>query len=107
MIKLTIASSYLIFVVFVFTSPDTKIINKLVLLRHGESQWNIDNRFTGWTDVDLTKKGIKIEKKLTEKQMNNIANAYKNAGTDSINSFKKILINLISKNSKTILKKKI
>ncbi|MBN1952619.1 MAG: 2,3-diphosphoglycerate-dependent phosphoglycerate mutase [Bacteroidales bacterium] len=30
---------------------------KLVLLRHGESQWNLDNRFTGWTDVDLTAKG--------------------------------------------------
>lgn len=29
----------------------------LVLLRHGESQWNLDNRFTGWTDVDLTEKG--------------------------------------------------
>ena len=31
---------------------------KLVLLRHGESQWNKENRFTGWTDVDLTKNGI-------------------------------------------------
>ena len=30
---------------------------KLVLLRHGESQWNLDNRFTGWTDVNLTEKG--------------------------------------------------
>jgi 2,3-bisphosphoglycerate-dependent phosphoglycerate mutase len=30
----------------------------LVLLRHGESLWNKANRFTGWTDVDLTKKGI-------------------------------------------------
>ena len=30
---------------------------KLVLLRHGESQWNLENRFTGWTDVDLTTKG--------------------------------------------------
>jgi len=30
---------------------------KLVLLRHGESQWNLANRFTGWTDVDLTPKG--------------------------------------------------
>jgi 2,3-bisphosphoglycerate-dependent phosphoglycerate mutase len=30
---------------------------KLVLLRHGESQWNLDNRFTGWTDVDLTDNG--------------------------------------------------
>ena len=31
---------------------------KLVLLRHGESTWNVDNRFTGWTDVDLSPKGI-------------------------------------------------
>jgi 2,3-bisphosphoglycerate-dependent phosphoglycerate mutase len=31
---------------------------KIVLLRHGESQWNLENRFTGWTDVDLTEKGI-------------------------------------------------
>ncbi len=31
---------------------------KLILLRHGESQWNLENRFTGWTDVDLTKNGI-------------------------------------------------
>jgi len=30
----------------------------LVLLRHGESTWNKENRFTGWTDVDLSKKGI-------------------------------------------------
>ena len=31
---------------------------KLVLLRHGESQWDLENRFTGWTDVDLSAKGI-------------------------------------------------
>ena len=30
---------------------------KIVLLRHGESTWNKENRFTGWTDVDLTEKG--------------------------------------------------
>src|SRR5687767_12837520 len=30
---------------------------KLVLLRHGESTWNKENRFTGWTDVDLTDEG--------------------------------------------------
>jgi len=30
---------------------------KIVLLRHGESIWNKENRFTGWTDVDLTDKG--------------------------------------------------
>jgi 2,3-bisphosphoglycerate-dependent phosphoglycerate mutase len=33
------------------------VIHKLVLLRHGESQWNLENRFTGWTDVDLTETG--------------------------------------------------
>jgi 2,3-bisphosphoglycerate-dependent phosphoglycerate mutase len=32
-------------------------LQKLVLLRHGESQWNLENRFTGWTDVGLTEKG--------------------------------------------------
>ena len=31
---------------------------KLVLLRHGESTWNKENRFTGWTDVDLSEKGV-------------------------------------------------
>ena len=33
-------------------------MNKLVLVRHGESSWNKENRFTGWTDVDLSEKGI-------------------------------------------------
>ncbi len=33
-------------------------MHKLVLLRHGESTWNKENRFTGWTDVDLTEKGM-------------------------------------------------
>jgi len=33
-------------------------MHKLVLLRHGESEWNKENRFTGWTDVDLSEKGI-------------------------------------------------
>ena len=32
-------------------------MHKLVLLRHGESQWNLENRVTGWTDVDLTENG--------------------------------------------------
>ena len=38
-------------------------MSKLVLLRHGESTWNKENRFTGWTDVDLSKKGIDEAKK--------------------------------------------
>ena len=33
-------------------------MHKLVLLRHGESTWNRENRFTGWTDVDLTDAGV-------------------------------------------------
>ncbi len=39
---------------------------KLVLLRHGESQWNKENRFTGWTDVDLTQKGLDEAKRAGE-----------------------------------------
>ena len=82
-----------------------KIINKLKkdeIIELKQSKKDKRNK-----NFYLTKKGIKIEKKLTEKQINNIANAYKNAGTDSINGFKKILINLISKNSREIFKKKI
>lgn len=37
-------------------------MKKVVLLRHGESQWNLENRFTGWTDVDLTPKGVEEAK---------------------------------------------
>ena len=32
---------------------------KLVLVRHGQSEWNLENRFTGWTDVELTEQGMK------------------------------------------------
>ena len=39
---------------FLTTLPD---MYKIVLMRHGESTWNLDNRFTGWTDVDLTEQG--------------------------------------------------
>lgn len=35
---------------------------KLVLIRHGESTWNLENRFTGWTDVDLTPLGLEQAK---------------------------------------------
>jgi 2,3-bisphosphoglycerate-dependent phosphoglycerate mutase len=39
-----------------------QVMKNLVLLRHGESIWNKENRFTGWTDVDLSEKGIKEAK---------------------------------------------
>jgi len=34
-------------------------LTKLILIRHGQSVWNAENRFTGWTDVDLSDKGVK------------------------------------------------
>jgi 2,3-bisphosphoglycerate-dependent phosphoglycerate mutase len=39
---------------------------KLVLIRHGESDWNKENRFTGWTDVDLSSKGLEEAKQAGE-----------------------------------------
>ena len=49
-------------------------MNKLVLVRHGESVWNKENKFTGWTDVELSDKGIKeaidAGKKLKEDNYN-------------------------------------
>jgi 2,3-bisphosphoglycerate-dependent phosphoglycerate mutase len=41
-------------------------MNKLILLRHGQSQWNLDNRFTGWKNVPLTEKGEAEAKKAGE-----------------------------------------
>src|ERR1700739_3960265 len=37
-------------------------MQKLVLIRHGESVWNMENRFTGWTDVDLSENGFQQAK---------------------------------------------
>ncbi|MDC0501340.1 2,3-diphosphoglycerate-dependent phosphoglycerate mutase [Euryarchaeota archaeon] len=42
----------------------------LVLIRHGQSLWNAENRFTGWTDIDLSKKGEKEAKAAGEKLEN-------------------------------------
>ena len=35
---------------------------KLVLVRHGQSEWNLENRFTGWTDVELSEQGVREAK---------------------------------------------
>ena len=37
-------------------------MGRLVLIRHGESQWNLENRFTGWVDVPLSPKGMEEAK---------------------------------------------
>ena len=39
---------------------------KLVMIRHGQSQWNLENRFTGWKDVDLSEQGVQEAKKAGE-----------------------------------------
>ncbi len=49
-------------------------MHKLVLIRHGESTWNLENRFTGWIDVDLTATGVQ--------QAKNAGKLLKNKGYD-------------------------
>jgi len=39
----------------------------LIILRHGQSQWNLENRFTGWVDIDLSEQGIKEAQEAGEK----------------------------------------
>ena len=46
-------------------------MNNLILLRHGQSQWNLENRFTGWQDVPLTDKGIEEAKTAGQLMMKN------------------------------------
>lgn len=38
---------------------EVRPVKKVVLLRHGESEWNKENRFTGWTDVALNENGVR------------------------------------------------
>ncbi len=42
-------------------------MTKLVLLRHGQSAWNLENRFTGWIDIDLTQQGMEEAREAGEK----------------------------------------
>ena len=47
----------------------------LLLLRHGQSQWNLENRFTGWKDVELSEKGV-LEAKESGKLIKEKKNTY-------------------------------
>ena len=40
-----------------YPKKESPLMNKLVILRHGESLWNLENKFTGWIDIDLSKNG--------------------------------------------------
>lgn len=42
-------------------------MHKVVLLRHGQSEWNLANKFTGWTDVGLTELGVEEARKAGER----------------------------------------
>lgn len=64
----------LVFYSFNPTQGHTSPMYKLVLIRHGESTWNLENRFTGWVDVDLTETGVN--------QAKNAGKLLKNQGYD-------------------------
>ena len=66
-------------------------MNKLVLLRHGQSQWNLENKFTGWKDVPLTEQGI-----------NEAKNAGKLIKKNSI-KFDKIFSSVLQRANKTAI----
>ena len=77
---------------------------KLILLRHGESQWNRENRFTGWTDIGLTKKGENEADNagiLLKKEQFKINLVYTSYLRRSIETAKKCLNHI--KNEKTIV----
>ena len=65
---------------------------QLILLRHGESEWNLLNQFTGWTDVDLTENGIQ-EAKFSAEQIlkENLGNHLIVAHSNSLRAIVKIL----------------
>lgn len=50
--------------------PKIYFMSYLVLLRHGQSAWNLENRFTGWIDVPLSENGIKEAEAAAEKLTN-------------------------------------
>lgn len=63
---------------------------KLVLIRHGESQWNLENRFTGWKDVDLSVKGVE-EAKAAGKELKDLGFSFDVAYTSYLKRANKTL----------------
>ena len=60
---------------------------KLVLIRHGQSQWNLSNQFTGWVDVDLSDEGVK--------QAQNAGKLIKEAGIEFDQAYTSVLTRAI------------
>ena len=70
---------------------------KLVLLRHGESKWNLENKFTGWKDVELTEKGEKEAKnagELIKNEKFNVDIVYTSVLKRAVNTMKICLANI-------------
>ena len=73
-------------------------MTSLILIRHGQSQWNLENRFTGWYDAELTELGQKEAKKageLIQKLNLNFAYAFTSFQKRAINT-----LNILLKESK-------
>ena len=64
---------------------------KLVLIRHGESAWNLENRFTGWKDVDLSPKGVE-EAKAAGKSLKEMGLVFDVAYTSYLKIIKEVFI---------------
>ena len=85
-------------------------MNKLILLRHGQSQWNLENRFTGWKNVPLTEKGEAEAKKTGELiRKNNISidrvfsSVLERANRTAEIAIKKAELNNLLENNKIIM----
>ena len=85
-------------------------MNKLILLRHGQSQWNLENRFTGWKNVPLTEKGEAEAKKageLIKKHKISIERVFSSvlerANRTAEIAIKKAELNNLLENNKTIM----
>ena len=80
-------------------------MNNLILVRHGQSEWNLENRFTGWVDVDLTPKG-KLEAckagELIKEQKISFDNFFTSYQKRAINTLELILNTLRIKDNETI-----
>ena len=80
-------------------------MSHLILVRHGQSEWNLENRFTGWVDVDLAPKG-KLEAckagELIKKLDLNIGHFFSSYQKRAINTLKLILITMRIKDDKII-----
>ena len=59
-------------------------VYKIVLVRHGESEWNLENRFCGWHDADLSAKGIEEAKQAGKVRKKNLKNMNKNKNQKKI-----------------------